>query len=266
MPVDPIKLNEVKYRGFTIVPSVLTVKEVRNLIDELEILTVQDNRVIEEIESKAGKPHPDKNMVLNIAIRGQHNAKLLENDMMHEYLDALMTNTCILYASQSSSMPPKGANYSTRIHVDCARMIPGYITNLGVLIALSNFTKENGATYFLPGSHLSPDLVDEETFYRCAVRGECQAGDMIVFNTRTWHKGGENKSDKPRHSVALNICRSYMRQRFDYPRMIEKTGSKVLEYVGERGKRLLGYNVRMPTCHEEYYLPPEQRLYKANQG
>ena len=36
--------------------------------------------------------------------------------------------------------------------------------------------------------------------------------------------------------------------------------------LGETGRRFLGFNVRVPTTLDEYYLPPDQRLYKPNQG
>lgn len=266
MVADPAKINEIMTKGYTIVPGVLSPDAINDLLEEVELLTNSDNEKLKRIESETGKKQIDQNMVLNISVRGRHNAALLENDSLHDYLDILLTNTCILYASQSSSMPPSGTNYSHRIHVDCPRIIPNYITNVGVLFALTDFTLENGATYFLPASQTQAEMPDEKTFEEKAERGVCKAGDMLLFNARIWHRGGINYTDKPRHSIGLNICRSYMRQRFDYPRLIENLKSDVLKYVGDRGKRMLGYNVRMPTSHEEYYVPEEHRLYKSNQG
>ncbi|MEZ5224997.1 MAG: hypothetical protein R2743_26135 [Ilumatobacteraceae bacterium] len=63
--------------------------------------------------------------------------------------------------------------------------------------------------------------------------------------------------------MTINACRSYMRQRFDYPRMI---GPEIASSLSPVLRRLLGYDVRVPTSLEEYYLPEDQRLYKANQG
>jgi hypothetical protein len=54
-----------------------------------------------------------------------------------------------------------------------------------------------------------------------------------------------------------------MRQRFDFPRLVPQP---IIDSLGENGKRLIGMNVRMPTSLSEFYLPPEQRLYKPNQG
>jgi hypothetical protein len=54
-----------------------------------------------------------------------------------------------------------------------------------------------------------------------------------------------------------------MRQRFDYPRLV---GEEALAQIGETGRRFLGFNVRMPSSLEDYYLPESERLYKAGQG
>lgn len=266
MQPDTKKLTEVREQGFTIIEGALSAQELQDLRAEIIMLNDRENARLAEIEKTTGKPHPDRNMLFNPILMGPRNAKLLEQPVMHAYLTELMSETCILYANRSSSMPPFGGNSSGRIHVDCPRFIPGYITNIGILYAVSDFTIDNGATYFLPGSQNNDDPIDEEKFYKGAVRAVCKAGDMLLFNARTVHKGGENNTGEIRHSVGFNICRSYMRQSFDFPRLIESTKSDVLSHVGEVGRRMLGYNVRMPASYAEYNLPADQRLYKANQG
>jgi ectoine hydroxylase-related dioxygenase (phytanoyl-CoA dioxygenase family) len=54
-----------------------------------------------------------------------------------------------------------------------------------------------------------------------------------------------------------------MRQRFDYPRLVPP---EAIAALGPVGRRFLGFDVRMPVSLEEYYVPPEHRLYKAGQG
>jgi hypothetical protein len=54
-----------------------------------------------------------------------------------------------------------------------------------------------------------------------------------------------------------------MRQRFDYPRLI---GDELGDTLSPTLRRILGFDVRVPTSLDEYYLPEDQRLYKANQG
>lgn len=202
-------------------------------------------------------------MVHNLMVRGAPFARLLENPKLQEYFSSLLGDTCILYAYTSSSMPAGGSNYSHRIHVDSPRFIPGYWTNAGMMLALDDYTEENGATYFLPGSHKSPDVPSQEHFFQQAQRAFPRAGDAVVFSARTWHMGGQNRTETPRHAVTMNICRSFMRQRFDYPRLVPE---EIVNQLGSVGKRFLGFHVRVPVSLEEYYCPPGQRHYLANQG
>ena len=252
------KVNEILVKGFTIVEKVIKTQDEVNILKNL-----LQQAIVEDLEVWKDKQYLDKWMVHNLMTRGIPFAKLLENELMHSYLSELISSTCILYAYTSSTMPPLGTNYSNRIHVDCPRVIQNYITNIGVMIALDDFTPENGATFFLPYSQHQLQSPTIKEFEEQAEQIYPQQGDAVIFNARTWHKGGMNRTQNPRHAITLNACRSYMRQRFDYPRLVSP---HIVDFLGETGKRFLGFNVRVPTSLEEYYLPKEKRLYKANQG
>jgi len=92
---------------------------------------------------------------------------------------------------------------------------------------------------------------------------ELDAGSLLVFYSRLWHSGGENKTRQPRHALTFNFCRSFMRQRFDYPRMMTLAQ---MEGLDEMQRQLLGFNVRVPASMDEYYLSEGDRFYKPNQG
>ena len=252
-------LREIDERGFTVVRNVIEAGEIAQLRAALEFA------IAEDLKHWEGKEYTGAHMVMNLMTRGTPFVTLLENEVLHEYLSSILGDTCILYAYTSSSMPPGGTNYSNRIHVDCPRHIDGYVTNVGITLALDDFTDENGATFQLPGSHRSPEQPTAQEFERGAARVYPRAGDAIVFNARTWHRGGQNHTNNWRHAVTLNACRSYMRQQFDFPRLTEASGW-ILPRLGELGRRFLGFNVRMPISLDEYYLPVEQRPYKPNQG
>src|SRR6476659_4061957 len=119
-------------------------------------------------------------------------------------------------------MPPSAVNYSGRIHVDCPRIIPGFLTNMGATILLDTFTEENGATWYLPNSHLQTEPPDEKTFYANARRVLAPAGSVWFFNARTWHAGGAHQSSRGRHALTINMGRPWMKQRLDIPRAMEK--------------------------------------------
>jgi ectoine hydroxylase-related dioxygenase (phytanoyl-CoA dioxygenase family) len=249
--------QEIVTRGFTIGRNILDAAQIVELTSELE------RAISEDLALAAQRPNQTPYMVLNLMLRGKAFVKLLENVTLHRYFARLLGPTSIVYAYTSSSMPPAGTNYSRRIHVDCPRFIEDYISNVGVTLALTDFTSENGATRLLPGSHRIEDKPDEERFERDAEELHPRAGDAIIFNARTWHRGGINRSAGIRHSVTMNVCRSYMRQQFDFPRMVDE---RVIGQLGPVGLRFLGFDVRMPVSLDEYYLPPDERPYKPDQG
>lgn len=251
------QLEEIAENGFTIARNVVGQGETSELKKALR------RAIDEDLDAWRGQEYVNANMVLNLMGRGTPFIRLLENDVLHAFLSPILGDTCILYAYTSSSMPPGGTNYSRRIHVDCPRIIPGYVTNVGITLALDDFTDENGAMALLPGSHKVETAPTESEFDSGAVSAYPRAGDAIVFNARTWHRGGVNRTATYRHAVTINVCRSYMRQQFDFPRLVKPD---IVEMLGERGRRFLGFNVRMPVSLEEYYLPSEQRLYKPGQG
>jgi len=66
---------------------------------------------------------------------------------------------------------------------------------LNVAWCLDDFTEANGATRFTPGSHKlnrapRPDDAQAET-----VPMEAPAGSAVVFESRVWHKTGNNRTD-----------------------------------------------------------------------
>lgn len=248
---------EVLEKGFTVIDGAIEVSTAALWRATLNSL-VETQRSLQTERTRIDDYMVHNPMLLDSCFYGA-----LEHPVIVHLLDTFLSETSIIYAFTSSSMPAGGANYSHRIHVDCPRVIPKYMTNLGIIIALDDFTEENGATYFLPGSYESTTVPTEEEFFSGAERVFPRRGGLVVFNARTFHSGGMNKSSSDRHALTINACRSFMRQRFDYPRMLSQEES---ESLSPTLRRLLGFNVRMPVSMDEYYLPEEARLYKANQG
>lgn len=83
------------------------------------------------------------------------------------------------------------------LHVDFARDSLGW-TMVGFIFMVDEFRAENGATRFVPGSHLwsavPPDLTGQ--VLACG-----PAGSMIVFNGSVWHGHTANRSGRPRRSL-----------------------------------------------------------------
>lgn len=205
----------------------------------------------------------DIGMVHNCFLYGKAMRGQLSSKNLRKATDELLCMNAIMYAYQSSSLPPGKENYGSRIHVDSPRFITGYRTNLGFILALNSFNKENGATWVLPGSHLSKNTPSHEEFEIGANQLICNEGDAIFFDARLWHRAGKNYTREWRHSITINFCRPYMRSRFDFPKMLaEHTWVKEMDISA---RKFFGFDVRMPASLAEFHLPESKRLYLPNQ-
>lgn len=189
-------------------------------------------------------------------------SKILEDPRIDQIISKILGEFWILYAFTSSTLPPNGNNYGSRIHVDSPRIIPGYPTNLGVIWTLDEFTEENGGTHILPGSHNTKTIPSEEIFNKNHQQILCKKGSLIIFNARLWHRAGENKTNKFRHALTMNVCRPFMKQRFDWVRFIPISISNQLN---SQARRIIGFDTRLPSSLEDFFQKDEKRLYKNGQ-
>ncbi len=203
----------------------------------------------------------DANMVHNTFLYSNKILNVLEKGRIDKILNDIFCKNSIIYAFQSSSAPPQSSNYGGRIHVDAPRFVPNYTTNVGLIIALDDFTPRNGATQFIRGSHKMENCPTEEEFEQKKESWICKAGDALFFNARIWHRTGMNFSNRVRDALTINFCRPYMKTRFDFPRLIEK--HKITVDLCSQTARYLGYWTRTPATLEEFYVAPEERLYKS---
>jgi len=158
---------------------------------------------------------------------------------------------------------PQDASYVGRVHRD-QRTFSGDVRLMAqLLVMLDDFTDENGATYLLDGSHRRRDRPPDDEFFRAAARATGAAGSVVMFDSNLWHAAGVNRTGAPRRGLTLAFTRPFVKQQLDYPRALgyERAGSfsPVL-------RQLLGYNARVPVSLDEWYQPPERRMYQRDQG
>lgn len=90
---------------------------------------------------------------------------------------------------------------------------------LATVIAFVDFTRENGATRIVPGSHRWPDrqLLPAEQMQQVAPTAEqiacaeMPAGSAVVYTGGTIHSGGANVTDTPRRGAHLSYCLGWLR-------------------------------------------------------
>jgi ectoine hydroxylase-related dioxygenase (phytanoyl-CoA dioxygenase family) len=85
----------------------------------------------------------------------------------------------------------------------------GREARLQMMLAISDFTDENGATRVIPGSHLWDDErmpTQEET-----VAAQMKAGSALLWMGSVYHGGGANRSEAPRTGLTMAYDLAFLR-------------------------------------------------------
>ncbi len=248
----------IQTRGYNVLPGYLT-------DEECKVLKGSMVKALEEFKPPgvSERSYLDQYLMHDLINRDINYGRLLEDPRLQQLIAPHLGEHWIMYAATSSSIPPHGKNYASRLHVDCPRFYPGYIFNIGIIWALDDYTPENGALKILPGSQHSDETPDIEFFEKHCIQVFCKAGTALVFNAKIYHRTCDNSTDEWSHSMTLNACRSFMKQRMDWVRFIPNETSSQLS---AQARRLIGFDTRLPASLEEFFMPNDQRLYKPNQG
>jgi ectoine hydroxylase-related dioxygenase (phytanoyl-CoA dioxygenase family) len=117
---------------------------------------------------------------------------------------------------------------------------PPFVVN--TMWPLDDFTLENGATRFIPGSHRwepgrTPRPDDE------VVTAVISPGSAMFYLGSLWHGGGANQTSAPRLGVILHYCVGWLRQQENHCLAVPR---EVARELPERLQELLGYNIYPP--------------------
>jgi ectoine hydroxylase-related dioxygenase (phytanoyl-CoA dioxygenase family) len=107
---------------------------------------------------------------------------------------------------------------------------------------LDDFTKENGATRIVPGTHhsgvLPQDVLsDQEASHPDEVTIQAPAGSVFIFNSHAWHGGTNNNTGKNRRSIHSYFCRADQPQQVDQSRYVK---AETLNRLSPAAVRILG--------------------------
>ncbi|TIC79126.1 phytanoyl-CoA dioxygenase family protein [Nocardioides sp. GY 10127] len=121
---------------------------------------------------------------------------------------------------------------------------PGYgQARVQIMLAVEDFTEENGATNVVPGSHLWPD--DRAPKREEAVSAVMKAGSALIWLGGTYHGGGENTAaEATRTGITIGLDLGYLRQEENQYLAVPLETAKTLPL---HVQRLLGYSFCPPT-------------------
>ena len=220
--------------------------------------------VCREIQVRNGVANDaDRTVHHLIGIKPSFLEYLDESEVLDPCLEAYFGGKYILNSFGGAINSRGRTSYAQRIHRDIRSYSGDMPLLLNTLVMLDDFLPENGATYMLSGSHKAAEKPSDEAFFAQAERAVGPAGSVLVFNSNVWHAGGDNTTDRTRRSVTPMYCRPFIKQQFDYPRVLGyDAGPSLTPYT----RQVTGFNARVPANLDEWYQPPERRMYRGDQG
>ena len=221
-------------------------------------------RIIEDIgeeKMEAAEERGDREIRLSLAYDDTFIELLFRRELI-AVVDALLSPTAVLRfqnveikpPGDSSPVPPKNLAF----HRNTPRCFPGHLLSLDLLYALTE------TSFFLvPGTHQSNETPTEAALEDSGMSWSVKPGSLFVLDSTLWHRGERNDGDQTWYSIESQFTPSFVKPHFDYPRVL---GSEKIEALPERAQAMLGWHTRIPTSLHEFYVDPEERLYRPNQG
>ncbi len=194
--LPPCNYQELDQLGFTIIPGPVPV-------DDLAQLAAAYDAAVSSASSDDTKVGSSTTRVRDFVNRGAEFDSLYVHPLVLKACCHIIRRPFRLSTMHARTLWPRLP--AQDLHVDYEPDSRGW-TMVGFIFMIDEFRSDNGATRFLPGSHLWSKipqtlLGDRKADYPGQVLACGPAGSMMLFNGSVWHGHTVNHSDKPRRSI-----------------------------------------------------------------
>jgi len=183
---------------------------------------------------------------------------LAEHPVILALLDRLLEPNYLLSQLQAIDIQPGEA--AQPLHHDDAfyRVArPRAALGAATIMAIDDFTFENGATLLIPGSHKWDGRMPGPEDIARAIPAAMPSGSVLFFVGTLWHGGGANVTDRSRLCVTAQYCAPWCRQQENFSLSVSRARVK---QCSEHMRRLLGYSIHPPFMGFVNGLHPKRLL------
>ncbi len=223
-------------QGYTIVPDAIEADLLDELTDALARLEV-DLGIVPASNDFEGSQTV---RIYNLLVHGKAFERVPIHPNVLPIVEGVLDRGCLI--SSLSSIAICAGETPQPIHADDQLMPipkPHPPTVCNTMWALTDFTKANGATRIIPGTHLADSSPDYGAPYD-SIPAEMPRGSVLVWHGSLWHGGGANTTAERRIGLAMNYCAGYIRQQENQQLGIPR---EVAAGFDERLQQLCGYAV-----------------------
>jgi ectoine hydroxylase-related dioxygenase (phytanoyl-CoA dioxygenase family) len=203
--------------GFAVLPDVLSPEEVKRVRARL-VGVARSERTAGIDRNPKWEDGPNNQRVFGLLNKGIEFAHLVEHPVALALMAHLLDPMFLLSSVTANITGPDG--HPMYLHYDQDYVPvpwPPFPLVANIIWMLDDFTEENGATRFIPGSHRedhtgwTPDVMNRRGEETVAVGG--RAGSLVCLDGRVLHQTGANRTaDQLRHGVIAYYCQPWIRQ------------------------------------------------------
>jgi len=233
--------RDLDVQGYSIVDGALTREDAAALKARLWGVAAELGAAGISTHTPIIDPTPDNVRVYDLPNHGRAFLNLLSDRAVLAAVDACLGHDYI--ASNFTANIARPGARAMRIHSDMALVIPGPWRErwaLNMIWCLDDIRDANGATRYLPGSHLFTDLAELPDDAEARMRAfEAPAGAAIVMDGRMWHSSGDNvTADNDRALLFAYYARGFIRPQACWHEVLR---AETIAALDERQRKLFGF-------------------------
>lgn len=216
--MQPDQRQQLDQQGYLLLNGLLTPEEVAEVTARAEAVWADEG-------AQAGSENylePGVRRLANLANKGAEFRRLLVHPAVLEAVRTVLGPRVRINMLNARDALPHGTAVQP-LHTDADHGAKadaqGYLVCTAIWM-LDPFTRENGATRLVPGTHRDTTLpkevlADVYASHPAEVVVTGQPGDVFIFNGHCWHAGGANHTDGPRRAVLAHYARADQPQRLN---------------------------------------------------
>jgi hypothetical protein len=208
--------SEIKEKGYTIQQGLFRPEFFEMLVCEFERIANHERGA--GLAYLYGKSQSNQRLY-SLFLKHSIFRKLLESKLLNSLLDKLFYrqthHTRYGISSFAGHIIPSGGD-EIPWHIDSVvpEPIPAWLMRFIVVIPLSDFTVDNGATEIIPYSHKWCRNVDtsDESAMESAIKLIAPKGSLIMWDGLCWHRSTRNISNSARPAIIISYAASFFRE------------------------------------------------------
>jgi len=147
---------------------------------------------------------------------------LVRDPKIFNFIEAAIGDTAILHLQNGIILSPSANHNQSQYHKDFPKnFVSDSLLSLNSLIVIDEFNQETGGTFYIEGSHIFKEKPSDLYIEQNEIQINAKPGDVLFFDSMLWHKGGSNKTNKPRRAINQQYTKPFIKQQISYPDLMQ---------------------------------------------